>query len=195
MTPRNIVRNHVGLRWIGLALLVGSIFLSGCLDEGTLRNVDDTDGTDGVPARGTSNRAPAAQAQRAVAGPLPPELHESEEVPFGMDVSNQVEGAPCASALSTCFKYPFSVKRENVIGGLPEADIVLTWTVASNDFDVYLYQGGAEVDRSADSVPGTSERIQLPLREGSYEVWVSAWSAAADTFELDLSWSRPGMAA
>lgn len=51
-------------------------------------------------------------------------------------------------------------------------DVTISWTVPTNDFDLFVYQNDTEVDESANGAPSTSEHVFIPAASGVYDVEV-----------------------
>lgn len=120
---------------------------------------------------------------------LPANFTDSRNVVGGADPLNQAPGAPCESPASSCVRYPVTV---NATAGNVTMNVHLSWTVQANDFDLYLYKDGNQIDVSGAAPPGTSEQLRSTLRAGTYEVVVDPYGVAQDTFTLEVTFTPSG---
>lgn len=120
-------------------------------------------------------------------GPLPKAFKDTKSVQAGADPFDQVDGKPCTTQASSCYRYPFEVGA-NATNVTMWAN--LTFTNSQNDFDLYLYRGPTEVTSSTDPSGTTTESIKQDVLSGAYEVWVVAWAAVQDSYTLDVTFAH-----
>ena len=163
------------------AILLAALlaFSSGCLSG---------EGNDPAPSD-----APASPATNAT---VPAPLHFEGDVAVGVDPFNLVDGTPCSTDASTCFKHDFTVEEGTNVSVSLEA--TLAWTIEANDFDLYLYEGEEQLSQdginqfppAGASAPPTMQVLRHDgLGPGDYSFWVVAWNAAADSYTLDVTFS------
>lgn len=158
-----------------LIAAVVAVALAGCAGD----NPNDPDPT--TPPTGN------------VAANLPANITDSRNVVGGLDPINGdptglgvIPAAPCSSPVTECILYPFTV---NETAGNVSMTAELTWTIDANDFDLYFYKDGEQVDVSGQAPPGTSEQIRATLKPGSYEIAVDPYGVAQDTYTLDITFA------
>ena len=118
---------------------------------------------------------------------LPANITDTRNVVGGLDLLNQPQtGGACVNPPSNCIRYPFTV---NATSTNVTYTARLTWTIQANDFDLYLYKDGEQVDISGAAPPGTSEQLRGTLRSGNYEIAVDPYGVVQDTYTLDVTFS------
>lgn len=136
--------------------LVLLVLVAGCTDGPADPTTTATDGT--------TTATPAPDAQN-VTEPLPADLHE--EVAF--DIAFDVLAA-----------FDFTLPRAAAV------EATLSWSLPTNDLDLWLLRGDAEIEQSAESLT-QSEVLTVALIAGDYVLEVrTPLVAVADTFVLDV---------
>lgn len=156
-----------------LLILAALALAAGCVTPDT---------TPTTPTNGTTNTTTDMAA-------LPPPINDTKEVQGAADPGNIVTGAPCQTPNSQCFKYPFE------LNGSAHMAATLTWGQPASDFDLYVFQDGKDMNAGGASDvstgPGTSEKIDIDLEAGSYELIVVAWAVAQDTYKVSATFGAP----
>ncbi len=149
-----------------LLTLAISLILAGC----TSPSATDTTGTDAM----------APPVDRI----LPEPIEDTQTVQGSADPTNFVGLGVCTAPTAKCVRYPFEVTSTTSLA----AD--LTWGVASNDFDLYVFSEGAPITSDGGQTPpGTSERVAIDLDPGAYELVVVPWGVTMDTFTVKAVFS------
>lgn len=148
------------------ATLVALAF-SGCLeDDATTNEASPGEGTDEMTAAQEgfehSNSVPAAVSP----GPL---------------VAANTGGAWCEFG---CEEIPFTVNATAT------AEIVLTWGMDTNDFDLVLMDAeGNEIATSGNSVGTATEQVGAKLEAGDYVIGVVPFSVVADEYTVSVTFA------
>lgn len=152
-----------------LILLAALALLAGCVTP---------PGTTTPPTNGTTNTTAGMSA-------LPPSINDTKDVQGSADPLNLAPGgAPCQSPSSQCFKYPFEMNGTGHIAA------TLSWGEPASDFDLYVFKDGKVVstgganDVAAGPSTSASEKVDMDLETGKYELVVAAWAVAQDTYKV-----------
>lgn len=183
-----------------LACLVLVSLISGCI--GGLDSAEDlphagpTDAKPGTPTPyeleepDAQHAASQASPGNATSPRPPPPMRWEGGVTFGMEAGGQY--ATCNGPFHSCDKRSFSIK------GTFDVNATLSWGLATNDFDLYLYRdtGAAHEFVSDDGINGpndpataTQELHYADLPPGNYRLYVVPRHAVYDAYELDAVFS------
>lgn len=124
---------------------------------------------------------------------LPAEIHETGSIEAAFDPLNVVQSEICTTPTAQCVHVPFTTNASVSL------EATLAWGVSGNDFDLYLYQDGTMVSNDGinslppggpNDVTGTSQVMHADIEPGQYEFIIVPWNAAADTWTLDVTFTR-----
>lgn len=148
----------------------------------------------GGPAQGetqgstTTVEADGEDADPEAARQPPPPMHWEGTFTLGADLGRVTHDV--CGALSSCDARGFT------LDGTYDLEATLTWTLLSNDFDLYLFQDGKMIDRRAfDSITQAPEpRVVLArpgVGPGEYDLVVVGDRMVKDSYDLDAVFSLP----
>lgn len=130
------------------------------------------------------------------AGEGAPDAPRADGLPENYEVTGEVvaqgdpvivaSGAPCSTPGSQCARYPFTLNES------AEVLAFLTWTLAANDFDLYIFAEGAPTSSegtNAGPSAQTSASVAEILPPGEYEVVVVPFFVGRDTYTLAVEFA------
>jgi hypothetical protein len=180
-----------------LAVFVAVALFAGCLgNTGPSKNHMDapTPSAGSAPLPSNDVVAPSESAsppKSNASAPIPPgPMHWEGNITVGLEAGGP--WATCTGPLESCDKRPFQVN------GAFDLDAKLSWDLAANDLDLYLYRHSGIADELVSSdgingpieVSGNNQVLHYPdLPAGDYRLWVSARHAGHVNYRLDAVFS------
>jgi hypothetical protein len=155
------------MRGVACFLVLG-LFLPGCLEDAPEEAIVEESWPMDDPATGPPEGLTWSGSFTAAVG------------------AGDVTGNPCD--LASCDL------REFTLEGTFDVEATLTWGQAGNDFDLYLYQDGAEVARADVDAPEDPQEtrevlVRAALPPGDYAFLVVGSTMALDTYTLRADFS------
>lgn len=186
---------HPCMRWFMVSIL---LLTAGCLEraapaamdgvsEASDENPQPPGAPDHRPAQEATPEASASDSNASAPSPPPP-MHWEAGFTVGADLGT-LNDTPCG-ALSSCDHRSFT------LAGTFDLEATLSWGLATNDFDLYLFQDGIEISRDGIDEPGdypTASQVLVheSLAPGSYELWVVGSLMVKDSYALDAVFATP----
>lgn len=147
-------------------LLLAALILAGCAAPGSSpTNDSSTNSSTNIPI-------------------IPPPIEETKDVQGSLQpIPDPQANDPCALPTVTCYHHKFDV------ASAVKMEATLSWGVAANDFDLYLYKDGKEFKSDVAPPPATTAKLSEALEVASYDLIVVPASVGQDTYKLSATFA------